>query len=858
MAERMDWNPLGQKTIRKFSLYSPMCWNTNIDFSNNLTSISKYGGLIATVKDESQSNRSGNRPDIFIFNAAGKIISSFRWSSGILIGIAWTHADELLCLQDDGQVLLYNMFWDFQKSFTMGMECRENKIMEYEVFSSVHGTGLAVMNGLYRFCIVNNIEEPKVRILADVPGLRATPPSSWCVVQGPRGAKVLAANDCNIFLLDHSGQCSQQKPTDLNAAPNAYIAMATSIDGKHVALYADTGTIWIGSADFQDKYCEFNTSNRSRPKQLLWCSDILHTARNETFGTGGYRNIAVVVYWPKTILVVSPQKDWVRFNVDEDNIGRSGAGSAVLAADVDGVHIVTSERHEFLQHVPNAISGIFKVGSMAPGALLNDAAKEYDKQSEKADEYLRILLENRQLKEAVEQCTLAALDEFQPRIQKTLLRAASFGKSFVPDIKLTELFVNTCQMLRVLNAVRDFNTGIALTAAQLENLSMDYLIDRLILRRQFHLAFHVCQYLKIPEKQGSSRILSHWACYKVQQKDVDDGKIAAAVRDKLKSARGVSYANIAEKAVECGRRDLAIKLLEFDPRASEQVRLLSLLGKHTLALEKAVASGNTDLIYSAIARLRERTSLSDFLVAIRQQPVAYKLHLKYCKEQNERMLKDLHEQEDNFIELAHCHIHDSFDTFRSDERVISLHSALDNFTKAKDDFGMKMTEEQLQLLREQSQLEQELDESFIEKSLHDTISSLLKINQLKRAEHLRKQFKLSDKRWWWLRITALSEQGNFAELENFSKSKKSPIGYYPFVEVCIQHNAYTEVTKYIGKVQLDKRVPAFLKIGSIKHAAEAAMQTKSLSDLDAVLKKCGAEHRDIADRVRAMMMQLTK
>lgn len=71
-----------------------------------------------------------------------------------------------------------------------------------------------------------------------------------------------------------------------------------------------------------------------------------------------------------------------------------------------------------------------------------------------------------------------------------------------------------------------------------------------------------------------------------------------------------------------------MQLLEFERKPSEQIELLSKLGKHALALEKAVLSGNTDLAYAAIARLRERSSLSDFLVAIRQQPVAYKLYLK--------------------------------------------------------------------------------------------------------------------------------------------------------------------------------------------------------------------------------------
>nr|CAB3267627.1 vacuolar protein sorting-associated protein 16 homolog [Phallusia mammillata] len=854
MSETIDWNPFGQKTIRKCTLYSPMCWKSNIDLSRKLSCISKYGGLIALSNDESQGSKAGNRPDVTIYNAAGKEISTFRWNSGALIGMAWTHNDDLLCLQEDGQVLIYNVFGQFQRSFTMGKDCRDNKVMEFEVFIGQQGTGLVAMSGLFRFLLVNNVDDPKVRILADVPGLKTTPPSSWCVLPGSRTSKVLAANDNDVYLLDQGGHCSQQIPTGLTANPSSYISMAVSVDGKHVALYMNTGTIWIGSSDFQEKYCEFNTNDGRRPKQLLWCCDSI-TSNTRRLSD---RDIAIVVYWPKTLLVVGPKKDWVRYSVEEDLNVPSGMASAVLSADMDGIRIVTVNRHDFLQHVPNAVEGIFKVGSMAPGALLNDAAKEYNHQSEKADEYLRMLLDNGQLPEAVEKCTLAAAAEFQPRIQKLLLSAASFGKSFVPSIKLTDLFVNTCQNLRILNAVRDFNIGIALTAAQLQHLTINCLIDRLVSRREFQLAFHICKYLKIPEDQGSSRILSHWACYKVQQSNVDDTSNARAIRDKLQSARGVSYADIAEKAVESGRKDLAIKLLEFEPRAAEQVRLLSKLGKHTLALEKAVMSGNTDLAYSAIARLRERTNLSEFLVAIRQQPIAYKLYLKSCREQNEQMLKDLHEQEDNFIELAHCHIHDSCSTFRPEDRVMSLHAALDSFSKARDDFGVKATEEQLQLLRDQTNFEQQTDHSFAELSMHDTIHELLITNQLKKAEQLRKQYKVNDKRWWWLRIQSLAEIGSFNELESFSKSKKSPIGYLPFIEMCMKYNAPGEVPKYISKVSQEKRVSALLKVGNVKAAADLAIQTRNLVDLDMTLKRCGVEHREIAEQVKGALMQLQR
>jgi len=44
---------------------------------------------------------------------------------------------------------------------------------------------------------------------------------------------------------------------------------------------------------------------------------------------------------------------------------------------------------------------------------------------------------------------------------------------------------------------------------------MSVLIDRLVLRKYFYLAIRICQYLKLPDSEGASRILAHWACYKV-------------------------------------------------------------------------------------------------------------------------------------------------------------------------------------------------------------------------------------------------------------------------------------------------------------------------------------------------------
>lgn len=48
-----------------------------------------------------------------------------------------------------------------------------------------------------------------------------------------------------------------------------------------------------------------------------------------------------------------------------------------------------------------------------------------------------------------------------------------------------------------------------------ERLTTAVVIDKLILRRKYWVAYAVCQYLKLPGSEGSSKILAHWACYKV-------------------------------------------------------------------------------------------------------------------------------------------------------------------------------------------------------------------------------------------------------------------------------------------------------------------------------------------------------
>lgn len=45
--------------------------------------------------------------------------------------MGWSDAEQLLCVQESGDVLIYDMFGAYQKSFSLGQEVRDTKVIYY-------------------------------------------------------------------------------------------------------------------------------------------------------------------------------------------------------------------------------------------------------------------------------------------------------------------------------------------------------------------------------------------------------------------------------------------------------------------------------------------------------------------------------------------------------------------------------------------------------------------------------------------------------------------------------------------------------------------------------------------------------
>lgn len=222
---------------------------------------------------------------------------------------------------------------------------------------------------------------------------------------------------------------------------------------------------------------------------------------------------------------------------------------------------MTSTSNMLFQVVPKPLRDIFEIASFDPSSALFEASIAfYEDKNQKAEEYIRSIKEKGALEDAIANCIQAAPHEFDPKYQAEVLRAALFGRYFEDYANATS-YVKMCQTIRVLNAIRHSHVGLPLTYLEYEALSPSVVINRLITRRHFALAIEICKYLNMSDEEGIIKILSNWALYKVSQTDVEDNQIAAMIKSKLGDTPGISYAEIARRAISAGRSGLAIRVI---------------------------------------------------------------------------------------------------------------------------------------------------------------------------------------------------------------------------------------------------------------------------------------------------------
>jgi vacuolar protein sorting-associated protein 16 len=316
----------------------------------------------------------------------------------------------------------------------------------------------------------------------------------------------------------------------------------------------------------------------------------------------------------------------------------------------------------------------------------------------------------------------------------------------------------------------------------------------------------------------------------------------------------VSFCTVAKKAQEIGKKRLAILLLELEPKQSLQVPILLNLGEHKKALMAATQSGDTDQIYMVLLQLKEITPLADFQMTIRAFPLAQNLYKKYCQLHSPTTLKDIYTQEDDYVSLARVALRDSND---AGELNMSLPLASNFYKKAQKPLETELCDETRKLLKLQQILDKKYTVDFSGLSLHATIKHLLQLGDIKLADKMRSEYKVPERRYWWLRIQVLADNFLWEDLEKFSKTKKSPIGYEPFVEVCLGQMNVAEAQKYLPKCDDERKVKLLLRAGLYEEAAQTAFEQKDLNMLLTMLNTVPQNFSVALGKVEAFVAQLS-
>lgn len=641
----------------------------------------------------------------------------------------------------DGTVHCYfGLHGDFHP-FSLGHGADQHGVVSCRFWSH----GFVALLGNNNLVAVSSFDEPRPRILATAPPGEI---HSWSLIPPAytlsRTVEVLLAIEKTIYVVD----VSEAEDRGLSDGPFKHVSV--SPNGRFAALFTEDGKVWVVGSDFQNKYSEYDSKAKTIPNQIYWCG-----------------NDSVVLAWEDEIHMVGPNGAAAKYYYDD---------IVHVVPDVDGIRLITSEVCEFLHKVPDPSEEAFKLGSTSAASVLLDSIDLLEKKSPKADENLQRIKPS--LPDAVETCIRAAGQEFNHELQQQLLKAASFGKSAL-DLFNSDEFVNMCEDLRILNTVRDFRIGLPLSYEQYLRLTPERLIARLINRREYLLAIKLADFLHLPV----NKIYVHWASQKVRAASTDDDSIRELVVERLRGKSGISFEAIARAAYDEGRGHLATTLLNHEPRAGKQVPLLLNMEEDEIALDKAIESGDTDLVFFVLLHLRSKLPLATFFRTINNKPLAASLMEASARDQDKELLKDMYYQDDRPVDGSNLLIEGSMQQSTPQAVIDKLKLAGRLLTDTKDPTAVLYTKaltEAENLVKMQEVFDRDITDgsgSYVGLSINDTMFRLIRTGYSKRAARVQSDFKVPEKTWWWVRLRALVAARLWGELEEVARPKKSPIGW---------------------------------------------------------------------------------
>lgn len=642
------------------------------------------------------------------------------------------------------------------------------------------------------------------------------------------------------------------------------VRMALSSSKTKLALLNVEGHIYVSSLDLQDLHYVTSTEADVPPAQMAWCGDkcIAYTFLSHQFDEELEYETTLNIFDPN-----SPD--------EAETLATKNKTEVLLVPECDGIRLLSPDAHQFLQAVPIYAQRLFLKGSTAPSALLLAAFDDFMLNNAGSVQLIRELThrnagsddlslhddeENTGLPGAIDDCVATAGFEFQPEVQKRLLRVANFGKSFCSRYD-TVKFVNTTRRLRALNALRNAPVGMCITMTEFATLEGERLAKRLVQQGHYRLAFEICSFLEM----NPNLIMIDWAMQKISNSVESDQTVAKAIISKFETCRNISYERVAMAAHARGKDELAILLLGAEPSPKNQVPTLLDIHKEDIALAKAIDSGDTSLVFMVVIRLLSQRGGKAAVDRIVKDTVARDMLLVYCLAcESQRYLLDYYRTYDATYKLhlsllEHIADHDrlkvmiqsakkweGWETFHN-VKITTMQNA--QFA-AKADPSSKQLETLFQreqeLLEEQGELARECAEpAFLSATVAGTIRLCWAHNKVKHAEKYKKAFQVTDKMYWWAKLKGLVDAKEWDAVDKMGGAgryagtvKNSPIGWVPFVSELLRGDAVERAIEYIARVpEISERLELYIECGAWRAAAEDCIKDGNEANFNVLASK---------------------
>lgn len=431
-----------------------------------------------------------------------------------------------------------------------------------------------------------------------------------------------------------------------------------------------------------------------------------------------------------------------------------------IKEEIDGIRIISEKSIEFLERVSDSTVRIFKIGSKEPGALLFDIYSNIDISKDK----IFNLNDFNKLEIATLDCLEASKYEFDEIIQNKLLNASFHGNLFLKKNYFKEVF----KKIKCLNRLKEI--GYPLTYQQLDYLTFDKMIERLLKRKKFNLALSMTEFLNISKTQvylewGYELVISHY----------EDDEIYNHIITQC--PEGFDFYSLASKAYFIGKRKLAIQILNHEQNEMNQIKLLVHMNEIENAIEKATNWNQTEYLYYILFNVKN----------IKKYPI----------------LEELQRKRENL-----CYSNQNLNLF------------LEKFKTQNRYFDMKIIQENINLLEDFKEYQSEYE------SLSDFLYSFLLKNELETFEKLGKKYNVSNKKLAWIKAKAYSFMGKWGKIDI------DTIGHEHYLEILIKDKKLELAKKFIiESTILEDKIEYLLKSGLLSDAIEYSFQMKDIESL---------------------------